>query len=60
MPELKRELAYNVVTDNGPGAGLYFEFLPFTQEQGGLVHLGMAICQAEPEQVAKQIRVKLA
>lgn len=60
MPQLKRELAYNVVTHNGPGAGLYFEFLPFTQEQGGLEHLGLAICQAEPEQVAKQIRAILA
>lgn len=59
MPELKRELAYNVVTHNGPGAGLYFEFLPFTQEQGGLEHLGLAICQAEPEQAAKQIRAKM-
>lgn len=59
MPELKRELAYNVVTHNGPGAGLYFEFLPFTQEQGGLEHLGLAICQAEPEQVAEHIRAKL-
>lgn len=60
MPEMKRELAYNVVTHNGPGAGLYFEFLPYTQEQGGLEHLGLAICQAEPEQAAKQIRAKLA
>lgn len=59
MPQLDRELAYNVVTHNGPGAGLYFEFLPYTQEQGGLEHLGMAICQAEPEQVAKQIRAIL-
>ena len=60
MPELNKELAYNVVTHNGPGAGLYFEFLPYTQEQGGLEHLGLAICQADQEQVVKKIRAFFA
>jgi hypothetical protein len=28
MPRMGREIAYNVITNNGPGAGLYVEFLP--------------------------------
>jgi hypothetical protein len=51
-----REIAYNVITHNGPGAGLYFEFLPYTQESGGFEQLGLFVCQAEPEAAAAQIR----
>ena len=56
MPSVGREIAYNVVTHNGPGAGLYFEFLPYTQETGGLEHLGLYICQGLPESVARHLR----
>ena len=56
MPQLGREIAYNVVTHNGPGAGLYFEFLPYTQEIGGYEHLGMFVCQENPENVASRLR----
>jgi galactose-1-phosphate uridylyltransferase len=56
MPEIGREIAYNVITNNGPGAGLYFEFLPYTQEIGGLEHLGLYVCQQDPEKVAVRIR----
>lgn len=59
LPELRREVAFNVVAHNGPGSGLYFEFLPYTQEQGGLEQLGLAVCQKTPEQTADQIRGKL-
>lgn len=59
MPKLNRELAYNVVTHNGPGAGLYFEFLPYTQERGGFEHLGLTVCQADPYQNAEHIRNQL-
>lgn len=59
MPRLQREVAFNVVTHNGHGSGLYFEFLPFTQEQGGLEQLGLSVCQATPEGAADQIRQKL-
>ena len=59
MPELGREIAYNVVTHNGPGAGLYFEFLPYTQEMGGYEHLGLFICQGDPEEVAERLRAYL-
>ena len=59
MPTMNKQVAYNVITHNGPGAGLYFEFLPYTQEQGGLEQLGLSICQMEPEQAAKDIREQL-
>lgn len=59
MPSIGRELAYNVITNNGLGAGLYFEFLPYTQEIGGYEQLGFYACQADPDQVAKEIRMLL-
>ena len=59
MPAIGRELAYNVITNNGLGAGLYFEFLPYTQEIGGYEQLGFYACQADPVQVAQQIRALL-
>ena len=59
IPDYGKEIAYNIVAHNGPGAGLYFEFLPYTQEQGGFEQLGLAVCQAPPLRTAEQIRVVL-
>ena len=59
MPDYDREIAYNIVAHNGPGAGLYFEFLPYTQEQGGFEQLGLSVCQADPFRTADQIRLIL-
>ena len=59
MPRVGREIAFNVVTHNGPGAGLYFEFLPYTQETGGFEHLGLWICHGDPEPAAVRIRTCL-
>lgn len=56
MPGLNKETAYNVITHNGPGAGLYFEFLPYTQETGGFEHLGLIVCQENPSQAALRLR----
>jgi galactose-1-phosphate uridylyltransferase len=56
MPTLGREIAFNIITHNGPGAGLYFEFLPYTQEMGGYEQLGLFSCQAGTEAIAGQIR----
>ena len=56
MPRVGREIAYNVITSNGPGAGLYFEFLPYTQEIGGVEHLGLFVCQELPERAAARLR----
>ena len=60
MPSIGRETAYNVITNNGPGAGLYFEFLPYTQEIGGFEQLGLFVCQSNPRSSADQIREFLA
>jgi galactose-1-phosphate uridylyltransferase len=56
MPRVGREIAYNVVINNGPGAGLYVEFLPYTQETGGVEHLGLVVCQELPERAASRLR----
>jgi galactose-1-phosphate uridylyltransferase len=56
MPNIGRETAYNVVTHNGSGAGLYFEFLPYTQETGGFEQLGLSVCQGNPLDAAAQLR----
>ncbi len=59
MPRMGREVAFNVVTHNGPGAGLYFEFLPYTQETGGFEQLGLWICHGDPKRAAARIRTGL-
>jgi galactose-1-phosphate uridylyltransferase len=56
MPRIGREIAYNVITSNGPGAGIYFDFLPYTQETGGAEHLGLLVCEQDPAQAAATIR----
>lgn len=60
LPEMGRERAYNITTHNGPGAGLYFEFLPYTQEMGGFEHLGLYVCQGNPRAAAGHARDLLA
>lgn len=55
LPATGRQVAYNAVTHNGPGAGLYFEFLPYTQEDGGLEKLGLYVCQQQPAVAAAHI-----
>jgi galactose-1-phosphate uridylyltransferase len=59
MHLIGREIAYNVLVHNGPGAGLYLEFLPFTQEEGGLEKLGLHVCQQDPATAASEIRRSL-
>jgi galactose-1-phosphate uridylyltransferase len=56
MPRMGREIAYNVIINNGPGAGLYVEFLPYTQETGGVEHLGLFVCQELPDRAATRLR----
>jgi len=56
LPDLQREIAFNFITHNGPGAGIYFDFLPYTQEQGGFEQLGLSVSQADPISAANQIR----
>jgi galactose-1-phosphate uridylyltransferase len=51
-----KEEAYNVTVNNGPGAGLYFEFLPFTQLIGGYEKIGLWVCQESPSKAAEVLR----
>ncbi len=51
-----KEEAYNVTVNNGPGAGLYLEFLPFTQLIGGYEKIGLWVCQESPFKAAETIR----
>ena len=51
-----KEEAYNVTINNGPGAGLYFEFLPFTQLIGGYEKIGLWVCQESPAKAADVLR----
>jgi galactose-1-phosphate uridylyltransferase len=55
MPQLGKEAAYNVITNTGPGTGIYFEFLPYTQEIGGFEHLGLYMCQGNPQDSAERL-----
>lgn len=56
MPRIGKEPAYNITVHNGPGAGLYFELLPYTQETGGFEHLGLWVCQNNPINAASSLR----
>ncbi len=60
LPQLGREIAYNAITHNGPCPGIYFEFLPYTQEMGGFEHLGLTVCHADPEVAATKLRELIA
>ncbi len=53
LPSLGKEAAYNVTVHNGPGAGLYVEFLPYTQLLGGFERLGLWVCQENPIKAAE-------
>ncbi len=59
MPSMGKVFAYNALVHNGPGAGLYIEFLPFTQEDGGYERLGLWVCQERPENAAATLRKHL-
>jgi galactose-1-phosphate uridylyltransferase len=59
MPRIDKEIAYNILTHNGQGAGLYFEFLPYTQILGGLERMGLYICTERPEVAAQRLRTSL-
>lgn len=56
LPKMGREVAYNVLVHTGPGAGLYLEFLPFTQETGGYEQLGLWVCQGDPVDSARILK----
>ena len=56
LPRMGRNVAYNILVHTGPGAGIYLEFLPYTQETGGYEHLGLWVCQSDPKTAATLLR----
>ena len=56
LPAMGRDIAYNVLFHTGPGAGIYVEFLPHTQETGGMEQLGLWVCQDTPDGSAAVLR----
>ena len=56
MPQMGKLPAYNINVNNGPGAGVYLELLASTQLTGGFEHIGLWVCQANPNEVAAQLR----
>jgi hypothetical protein len=56
MHALKREFAFNAVFHTAAGGGLYVEFLPLTQEEGGFEKLGLSVCQSTPDTAAQVLR----
>ena len=56
MSQMGMAPAYNININNGPGTGVYLEVLASTQLTGGFEHIGLWVCQANPNGVAAQIR----
>ncbi len=47
--------AYNMIINNGPGCGLYIEFLAQTQKMGGYERIGLFVCQGRTIDSARQL-----
>lgn len=60
MGNMGIQAAYNMIVNNGPGCGLYFEFLPQTQKMGGYEQIGLFVCQANAADCAKQLREEIS
>ncbi|MCH1920985.1 hypothetical protein L9G15_16285 [Shewanella sp. A3A] len=60
MSQMGLAPAYNMIINNGPGCGLYVEFLPKTQMMGGYEQIGLFVCQANPYEIANMVRQQLA
>ena len=56
MPEMGREVAWNMAVHNGVAGGLYVEVLPYTQERGGYEMLGLNLCEGTPFDIAGRLR----
>ena len=57
MPSIGREPAFNIISNTG--SGVFFEFLPYTQELGGFEHSGLYLCQMTPQQAQGLISEKI-
>lgn len=59
MQDMHITPAFNMIINNGPGCGLYVEFIVQTQKMGGYEQIGLYVCQGSAEQSAKQLRDKI-
>lgn len=60
MKKMGLQPAYNMIINNGPGCGLYIEFLSQTQKMGGYEQIGLFVCQASASDSAKQLRQQIS
>lgn len=60
LTSIGRHVAYNIVVHTGAGAGIYVEFLPYSQEVGGYEQAGFWSCQAAPTRAAEELRTYAA
>jgi galactose-1-phosphate uridylyltransferase len=56
LERMGRSGVYNVITNNGPARGVYFDILPYTQEMGGMEQLGLYVCEQDPFAAAAFLR----
>ncbi|GGB13742.1 hypothetical protein [Agarivorans gilvus] len=59
MEQMGLPPAYNMIVNNGPGCGLYLEFLPKTQMMGGYEQIGLFVCQANASDSAQLLRQEI-
>lgn len=59
LPEIGREVAWNLAVHNGIAGGLYIEVLPWSQERGGCEILGLNLSEGWPPDVAARVRAFL-
>ncbi|WP_019614329.1 hypothetical protein [Psychromonas ossibalaenae] len=60
MEDMDIPPAYNMIVNNGPGCGLYFEFLAQTQKMGGYEQIGLFVCQANAVDSASRLRKRVS
>jgi galactose-1-phosphate uridylyltransferase len=56
LPDLGREISYNLALHSGPNNHVYAEFFPMVQTTGGFERIGLWICQLSAEHAAAQLR----
>ena len=57
MISMGREPAFNIISNTG--TGVFFDFLPFTQEFGGFEHSGLFLCQMTPLQACSLLKEEI-
>lgn len=60
MKDMGISPAFNMIINNGPGCGLYIEFIVQTQKMGGYEQIGLYVCQSSAAHSAEQLRERIA